>query len=162
VDSNINRISLNLSDEDRLAIEAAIQVLRDKLQPHLIALVPEDRSSLPKMGDKTVAFVRKAAHYARADAARPAYLDVEEMERDLGAVDILSTLHRPLAQIVANLDDSVMAAGAEAYSAALAYYHSIKGAARARVPGAQAIADDLSQRFANRMSNGKTPVPAAA
>jgi hypothetical protein len=77
MDSNINRISLNLLDVDRQAIEAAIQVLHDKLLPYLIALAPEDRNTLPKMGDKTVAFVRKAADYARADTAlRPPYLDM--------------------------------------------------------------------------------------
>ena len=137
--------------------------MQDKLQPHLIALAPEDRSGLPKMGDKTVAFVRKAAaylptHSARADRAlRPTYLDMDEMNRDLGAVDILVSLQRPLAQIAANLDDSIMAAGAEAYVAALAYYQAVKGAARARVPGAQPIADDLGQRFPGRSAASKPP-----
>ena len=145
---NISRISINLSDTDRRAIEAAIQVLRDKLQPHVIALAPADRSALPKMGDSTVAFVRRAADYARADSAlRPIYLDMGGMDRDLGAVDFLNSLQRPLAQIVANLDDSVTAAGTEAYLAALAYYVAVKGAARALIPGAQPIADDLGQRL---------------
>jgi hypothetical protein len=156
MDSNINRISLNLTDADWQA--AAIQLLRDKLQPHLIALAPADRGGLPKMGDKTVAFVRQATDYARTDSAlRPTYLGLDEMDRDLGAVDILNSLQRPLTQVVAHLDDSIMAAGAEAYAAALAYYQAVKGAARARVPGAQAIADDLGQRFSNRGTASKPP-----
>ncbi len=155
MDNNVNRISLELPDADQQAIAAAIQVLQDKLMPHLIALAPEDRSSLPKMGDKSVAFVRKAASYARADAGRPGYLDLDEMDRDIGAVEILSTFARPLAQITSNLDDSILAAGAEAYGAALTYYNAVKAAARSRVPGAQAIADDLGQRFAGRISAAK-------
>lgn len=156
MDSNVNRISLKLSDADRQAIEAAIQVVWDKLTPHLVALTPEDRGGLPKMGDKTIAFVRKAAEYARADQAlRPSYLDMDEMDRDLGTVELLNRLQRPLAQIAANLDDSIMAAGGEAYAAALAYYQAVKGAARARVPGAQPIADDLAQRFPGRGAGRK-------
>ncbi len=57
---------------------------------------------------------------------RPSHLDMGGMDRDLGAVDILNSLQRPLAQIVANLDDSVMAAGTEAYLAALTYYVAVK------------------------------------
>lgn len=42
---------------------------------------------------------------------------------------------------------SVMAAGSEAYVAALSIYNLVKDAARKNVPGAQTIYDDLKQRF---------------
>ena len=155
MDNNVNRISLAIPDADRQAIQAAVQTLQDKLLPHLITLSPGDRRELPKMGDKTVAFVRKATDYARGDAQlRPAYLDLEELGRDLGAVDDLAGLHRVLAPIVDGLDDSMLAAGSEAYGAALSYYQAVKGAARARIQGAQAIADDLGRRFPGGPRNG--------
>ena len=160
MDNNVNRISLELSDSDDQAITAAIQVLQEKLLPHLIALTPEDRSGLHKMGDRTVAFVRKAADYARADSHRPTFLDMEEMDRDLGAVQKLSAYARTLDQLTSNLDDSIMAAGAEAYAAALIYYQSTKAAARSRVPGAQAILDELSQSLPARGA-AKKPTPVA-
>jgi len=165
MDSNINRISLELPDSNRQAIAAAIQVLQEQLLPHLIALSPEDRGSLHKMGDRTVSFVRKAAahlptHCARADAHRPSFLDMEEMDRDLSAVQTLTGFARTLGQIASNLDDSIMAAGAEAYAAALVYYQSTKAAARSRVPGAQAILDELSQSLPVH-SGPRKPVPAA-
>ena len=160
MDSNVNRISLELPDSNRQAIAAAIQVLQEQLLPHLIALSREDRSSLHKMGDRTVAFVRKAADYAQADAHRPSFLDMEEMDRDLSAVQTLTGFARTLGQIASNLDDSIMAAGAEAYAAALVYYQSTKAAARSRVPGAQAILDELSQSLPVH-SGPRKPVPAA-
>ncbi len=155
MDSNINRLSLAIPDADLKAIQGAVQLLQDKLLPHLITLTPGDRRELPKMGDKTVAFVRKATDYALADPQlRPAYLDVEELGRDLEAVDTLGGLHRALSQVVDGLDDSMLAAGSEAYTAALSYYQSVRGAARSRIQGAQAIADDLGQRFPGRPRNG--------
>lgn len=155
MDSNINRLSLAIPEPDLQAIQGAVRILQDKLLPHLITLSPGDRRELPKMGDKTVAFVRKATDYALADPQlRPSYLDMEELGRDLQAVDDLGGLRRALAPIVDGLDDSMLAAGSEAYSAALSYYQAVKGAARSRIQGAQAIADDLGQRFPGRPRNG--------
>jgi hypothetical protein len=151
MNNNLNLISLDLPAADLQAIRAAVQVLQDKLVPHLVTLEPGMRRELPRMGDKTVAFVRKAADYAHADARLvPAYLDLDEMARDLRAVEDLLSLQRPLAQIAAGLDDAILAAGSEAYGAALGYYQAVKGAARAGVTGAEAIAADLGQRFPGR------------
>ncbi len=162
MNSSLNRISLDIPEADLQAVRDALQVLQDKLLPHLLAPVPDERRELPKMGDKTVAFVRKAVEYARADASlRPSYLDVEEMEGDLQAVDILASMQRPLGQLLAGLDDSVLAAGSEVYSGALAYYQAVKGAARARVQGAETIANDLRKRFPGRARTRSGEAPAA-
>jgi hypothetical protein len=40
--------------------------------------------------------------------------------------------------------------GSEAYVASLAFYNSVKQAARINVPGAKAIAEDLKLRFARQ------------
>ncbi len=158
MDTNVNRVSLAIPKADLQAIQDAVQVLQDKLLPHLITLSADDRIELPKMGDKTVSFVRKATDYARSDAQlRPAYIDMGELERDLQAVDALTGLRRALAPIMDGLDDSMLAAGSEAYSAALSYYQAVKGAARSRIHGAQAIADDLGQRFPGRPRNTNPP-----
>ena len=57
---------------------------------------------------------------------------------------------RPLDQISAMVDSSLQLAGSEALSAALAFYQSVKMAAKMGVAGAGTIADDLSQRFPGR------------
>lgn len=48
------------------------------------------------------------------------------MDRDLKAVDDLGSPQRPLAQLLAGLEDSMLAAGSEAYSAALGYYQAVR------------------------------------
>lgn len=144
MDSNIHRISFTMSDDDRKAVNDAIQVLRDKLLPQLISLSTGDRRSLHKMGDAAMPFVTKATNYAANDPKCPTFLDVAEMQHDLDVVEILNGFARTLNVINSNLDDSIMAAGSEVYASALVYYQAVKAAARARVSGAQAIADDLA------------------
>ncbi len=47
-------------ESDLHEIRASIATLRGKLLPHLRTLSAQERVELPKMGDKTVAFVQKA------------------------------------------------------------------------------------------------------
>jgi hypothetical protein len=54
-----NRVSASLSKEDREAVLAAFNTIKTKL-PFLIDLTKDERVALPKMGDKSRAFVTKA------------------------------------------------------------------------------------------------------
>jgi len=146
-----NRISLDIPEADMQAVLAAIQTLQEKLQPCLVDLDAEDRRALPKMGAKTVDFVSKTLSYARANPhLKPAFVDIDEYGRDLDAVEVLRKLQQPLSQIADMVDDSLLLSGSEAYAAALAYYQSVKAAAKLGQPGAAVISDDLSARFPGR------------
>lgn len=146
--SQQNKISFSLSDAERKEIQNHIQALMDKLAPLLIQLSREERKKLPKMGDKTVAFVQKALDYSRQNPElAPAYLDEKEYAKDMAAVDQLKQILRPLEKLTGLLSDSAMLSGSEAYQAGLYYYYGVKGAAKANVKGAQDIYDDLASRF---------------
>ncbi|HRH45953.1 MAG TPA: hypothetical protein PKY82_30200 [Pyrinomonadaceae bacterium] len=154
---NENRISLTLSEADRIAITQAMQTLLETLQPHLIALDVANKRALAKMKDKSVPFVEKAIQYAKSNPEFvPPYLDVAEMEVDYKAFGDLNNLLRALSQIVANLDDTAVLCGSEAYVAALAYYNSVGQAAKLNVPNAKAIYEDLSVRFEAQKTTKKT------
>lgn len=149
--SKDNWVSLNISEKDLQEIKNAIQVLQNKLNPHLVGLTTEERKELPKMGDKSVVFVTKSAEYANQNASLvPQYVNMEELRKDIAAIEVLRQLQNPLEQLIARIDDTAMIAGSEAYKATLAFYNAIKGAAKAGVPNAQLIYDDLSQRFPGR------------
>ncbi|GET24474.1 hypothetical protein [Prolixibacter sp. NT017] len=146
-----NLISLNLTPEEDEAIKQAISTLNATLLPKLITLTKEERIELPKMGDKTLAFTTKANEYtAQNDTLVPPYFSVEEFTTDLNATTRLRGYEQQLAPLMQALDDSIMAAGSEAYQAALLFYSIIKTAAENNVPGAKVIADELSQRFSWR------------
>ena len=100
------------------------------------------------MGDKSLAFVRKAREYATNNPELvPAFLNLPMFDADLRGVDTLNNLLRTLQPLVDNLEDSLVLSGSEAYQAALVFYRSVKAAALSGQPNAKTIADDLSARF---------------
>jgi len=149
-----NRISIAINDEAIANITAAITTIEQNL-PKLINLTVDERKSLPKMGDRTLAFVSKALEYTKQNSQIvPNFMEVAEFEKDVTAVTALSKVLIPLQQLTEKLDDTTMLAGSEAYSAALVFYSAVKGAAKAGVPGMKTVYDDLQVRFPGR---GKTP-----
>ena len=143
-----NRVSITLAAADAQKIKDAIKAINDVLKPHLIALTNEERKTIPKMGESTLPFVQKVLDYAVSNPPFvPAYIDVPELKIDVDAVGTLLGVLRPLQQLTQNLDDTTMLCGSEAYVASLAFYNSVKQAAKMNVPGAKAIAEDLKVRF---------------
>ena len=157
-----NRISAIFPDQDMQVYFGAIGVLQEKLKPKLVDLSTDERIGLPKMGPKTVDFVTRTLGYARAHPEFvPSVVDLDEFQRDLDAFHALRSLLQPLSELTDMLDDSVMLASSEAYSAALAAYQAFKSAAKLNHPGAEVIAADLSDRFPRRSSKPTPPPPAA-
>lgn len=146
-----NDVSIVIPPEVLTEVKDAVTLIRTKLEPYLVALTPDERKTLPKMSDKTVAFVEKVLGYTEStpDFAPP-YMKVDEMKIDVKAVEDLNSILKPLQQIESNLDDTVMVCGSEAYVSGLSYYNSVKMAAKLDIPSAKSIYDDLKKRFTNR------------
>ena len=120
----------------------------DELRPYLLALTPEERSAMLKMGAKTVDFVQKAFGYASGNPGFvPVFVDLAEFSRDTAALAGLAPIEQLLAGLALDADSTMMLAGSDAYAAALAIYNYIKYLAKNKQPGAQAAYDDLSKRF---------------
>ncbi|WP_346857998.1 hypothetical protein [uncultured Draconibacterium sp.] len=143
-----DRFSFHLSDEEKNQIDEAIQTLITVLEPKLMTLSVEERVELPKMGDKTVAFVEKATEYAQEYPNYiPDFIDVPETVSDFEAVKAIRTYFNQLQRLTAEMDDSMLIAGSEAYTSSLSIYKVLKNAAAMGQPGAKQAADDLSNRF---------------
>jgi len=148
-----NQISITISEEAVANINKAIATINENL-PDLINLTVDDRHQLPKMGDKTIAFVNKSFEYASQNPTIvPSFLDLAEFVRDPAAVPSLKRILRPLEQLNEKLSDTNLLAGSEAYMAALVFYTAVKGAAKAGQPGMKNIYDDLQSRFPGRGGN---------
>ncbi|MGD8781335.1 MAG: hypothetical protein PVH88_20520, partial [Ignavibacteria bacterium] len=143
-----NKVNIEVTEEDITEIKSAIDVLTTKLQPYLISLSTEERKELPKMSDKTLPFVQKVMDYldTNPEFASP-YMDKDAFKIDMKSVEDLTTIFNPLNQILANLDDTIMLAGSEAYVAALSYYNSVKLASKMDIPNSKTIYEDLKTRF---------------
>jgi hypothetical protein len=143
-----NRISASLSEADRQAVLDAINTIRQKL-PFLIDLTPEERRSLPKMGDSSRGFVTQALAVATQNAdILPRSFDVDEMRKDLALLDSLQPILTALTQLGELVDDTYTAVGSEAYTSALLVYQYARAAGKgSALDGAL---DALSQRFARK------------
>ncbi len=145
-----NQVSATLQQQEVDNLRNQVQSIRAML-PFLVNLTAEERRKYPKMGDKTLAFVTKALEYARDNYHLvPPYLNVPEFEKDMTLVQQLNSILRPLRSLLESLDDTVMLAGSESYSAALTFYQSVKLAKSMNVPGIDSIYEDLQARFPGR------------
>ena len=143
-----NRISIEIPPADLQAIKAALQQIQGLLAPHVIALTPEQRKTIPKMSDGTEPFVDKVMDYAVNNSEfLPAYVSLGELQKDWNATSGLMPLLRMVDQIQDTMSDTAMLAGSEAYKGALSYYNSVKQAAKMNAPDAKAIYEDLRKRF---------------
>jgi len=146
-----DQISVNIPEADLTKIQSALSDLESLLHPYLRVLTHQERLELPKMGDKTVAFVQKALEYAQQNAELvPPYLDLEAFQIDVDAVETLHKVSRVLTPLAEALNDSIILSGSEAYQGGLVFYTAVKGAAKAKAPKAGSIYADLSARFPGR------------
>jgi len=146
--STENIISIEITPEDKTAIETALSTLQTTLAKYVIALTPDQKKEILKMSDKTIAFVEKVSDYKTSNPEFvPAYMDAVEFDKDLKAVRELREFQRVTEQQNTSLVDTIMLCGSEAYKAALGYYNSVKQAAKMNVPEAADIYADLKKRF---------------
>jgi hypothetical protein len=158
--SQQNLVSFSIPDKDLEEVKSAIATLKSKLVPHLKTLSSTDRIELPKMGDKTIAFVQKAYdHCEQNPDIAPKFLDVEEFKNDLTAFEQIRTIYAPLSQVVDSLSDTMLLSGSDAYAGALVFYQTVKTAAKSNIQPGHSIYTDLSSRFPG---NSKAKAAAAS
>jgi hypothetical protein len=128
-----------------------LQECKTSLAPYLQGLTTEERKSLFKMGNKTVANVQKTKSYVDTNPEFvPGYMDKTEFLKDEAIVSLLSPISNLALQLATDVDDTVMLAGSEALQAAMLYYGQVKEANSRGIPTARPIYEDLSQRFSKR------------
>ncbi len=145
------------------AVAVALKAIADAraaLAPYLIALTPKEREEIPKMGDKTLAFVTKAAELASANPALfPGYVDVAGLQLDADTSAELLPVYSALAGLTLDVESTRMLAGSEGYVGALQVYGGFQGAAAAGQPAAQSAVAQLSPRFKRSGGGGDKPSP---
>jgi hypothetical protein len=143
-----NGISANLSASDRLAVMEAIATIRQKL-PFLVDLTAEERKTLPKLGDKSRAFVVKALEVGTQNPDfLPRSFDLDEMRRDIELFEALYPILLSLTQLQELVDDTAVAVGSEAYAAGLMVYNYAKASGKGT--GLDSMVNDLGRRFARK------------
>ncbi|MCW5316420.1 MAG: hypothetical protein V7L01_25410 [Nostoc sp.] len=143
-----NKVSAKLSSADREAVMQAITTIREKL-PFLIDLTTEERKALPKLGDKSRAFVSKALEIGTQNPDfLPRSFDLNEMRQDIELFEALYPILLSLTQLQELVDDTSVAVGSEAYAAGLMVYNYAKVSGKGA--GLESMIDDLGRRFARK------------
>ena len=109
---------------------------------------PVERQTLPKMGEKTLAFVEKSHEFAKSNPVLvPNYLNMDEFAIDYTDASGLFAAVNKARQLLENLSDTQMCADSEAFQCSLMFYHSAKAGAENNIPGAKAVYEELRKRF---------------
>ena len=137
-------------------IVQTIDRLLELINPHVTPLTAHERMALPKMGEKTLAFVSKSLEFAQNNPSLvPNYLDMQEFAVDFQDASGLVLAVNKAKQLLDNLADTQMAAGSEAFQCSLMFYHSSKAGAVNNIPGAKAVYEELRKRYPGRRRRHK-------
>ena len=140
-------ISAEITQEVIDQIAADLADIQAKL-PFAVKLSPAAKKAMPKLEDARSPFVSKCIFYARKEPKIiPPFTNLDELERDLKLFNNLQDIAKEVNRLADIVNDTRIAAGSDAYSAALTIYNSAKQAAKMNIPGTKAIVDDLKTSF---------------
>jgi hypothetical protein len=118
------------------------------IRPYLHTLSNDERETILKMGDKSLALVEKTSELAGTNPEfAPTYFNLEDLNIDLTDALSLRALENRAQQITREISDTMMLAGNEAFTQSLMYYNGVKRAVHDKVAGAQAVYDELKKRY---------------
>ncbi|MDR1229553.1 MAG: hypothetical protein LBK55_11200 [Azoarcus sp.] len=142
----------------REQIESKSREIKNLIAPYLIALTASDRRNLPKMGEKSVAFVEKAYQFFLENPSlRPNFIDEADYTADYRDAMDLRVAATNIAQANDTLDDLLLIAGSEAYQASLGVYANLAVQAERNIGNARTLYEELRKRFPRRRRGGETP-----
>jgi len=121
------------------------------LEPHLVALTQTERQVLVKMGADSFRFLEMSHEFAvEYPELFPAFTEVAIFKEEFFTARELWSFAAKLNRLRENMSDTGMAAGSHALETAMAFYHTVKIAARHDIPGARVIYEDLKSEFPSR------------
>lgn len=146
--SSQNQISIEIPQEIIDTVMSRLKECKHDLAPYLQGLTADERLSLFKMGNKTVATVQKTKSYMNTNPEFiPSYMNTSEFFKDEKVASQLDPMSNLAKQLTSDIEDTVMLASSEALESALLYYGQVREAHSKGVPTAKTIYEDLSQRF---------------
>ena len=155
--ADLNRVSASIPPADITAITAAIATIQSKL-PFLVGLSDPDRIAMPKMAEKSEGFHDKAKTYMASNPEfLPGFINKPEFDKDQALRDQMLQFWTQFSSLFRSTEDTLMVVNSELWMADLAYYQNVREAAGRNVPAAQAIYNDLKERFPGHAGKKKTP-----
>lgn len=142
-----NRLGVTLSSNDVAQIAASLEAIEQRL-PFLVGLTAKELERARIIKRKNKVFVESTIAYAELSPEfMPAYIDVADLAQDFELHKQMWDIEGKLKLLLNAVTDTRILSGSEAFRKSLLYYKSTKSAAASGAPGAQDIADSLSEFF---------------
>lgn len=140
------------------AVDNALEAIEQALLPSTVKLSPDERKRLPKMGDGSEAFCRKALDVMSQNTGiLPRDFDVVEMRRDLEAHDAFGVRMVRLSRLLERVRDTELALGSDVMVSALEGYAFLKIAGKGE--GLNGLRRELGRRFDGQGKRPQAPLP---
>ena len=154
-----NLVDMMVGTDNLARMDSAITELEAALEA-LVSLTPEQRRSLPKMGDKSEAFCRAALNVALQHPGVMARdFEIDAFQRDLQALDLLRPRIMRIAHLYQRITDTEIALGSDLMSSSLEVYGVMKVSGKGK--SLDEARRNLGSRFRARAVSGE-PSPADA
>ena len=109
---------------------------------------PDERSSFNKMGEDFIKFMQMSHCYAvESPKLFPSFIDRDIFNEEFFIIYELWKLINKINQLRDNIWDTEILLGSRTLEIALAFYQTVKMAARHDIPGAKVIFDELKPAF---------------
>lgn len=143
-----NLISMNLTNEQLAAVDAALTALENNLS-EMVALTADQRRTMRRMGNKSEAFCRQTLSLLEQNPqiVNP-NLGLEGVIADLACLDVLRPRLQRLTRLSERGADTQAALGSDVMSGALQGYGLLKLSGRDQ--GLEALRTSLGARFAKK------------
>ena len=143
-----NLISVEFTAQEQADLSAALTTIRTILLAKTINLTPTQRQQYGRVRYEMEIWVQKAsAHMASNPQLVPNFIDQVEHQKDMVAHALLNPMIDQIEGIRQMALDTNLLVGSDLYNNCMAFYRSIKMAAKSNAPGASTIYADLKQQF---------------
>jgi len=143
-----NLVSMNLTNDQLVAVDAALDALETNLS-EMVALTASQRRSVPRMGGKSEAFCRQTLSLLTQNpqVVNPS-LGLDGAMADLAALDVLRPRLQRLGRLSERAADTEVALRSDVMAAALRGYSLLKLSGRGQ--GLEALRASLGSRFVKK------------
>ncbi|MBI4834170.1 MAG: hypothetical protein HY811_05065 [Planctomycetes bacterium] len=153
-----NLISVSFTPEQLAALDAALSSIEGTLMGKVINLTPNERIRYASVSSEMAQWVQKCRNYmSQLPSIVPGYINLPELDADMHTRRDIGPRLRRAKAILESLDDTNLLLGSDVLTNCLAFYQSVKAAARANVPGSTGVYQDLAQQFPGRPKS--VPLP---
>jgi hypothetical protein len=143
-----NLISITFTDDELSRIDFAISEIESIATSKAVNLTPKQRQSYGRVAYEMEIWVEKVLTYMQQDPKLvPPYINVDEHTSDMAAHRALNPRIERLLSILQSLEDTNRLLGADLYNNSMAYYRSLREAAKVNAVGASTKYSDLKQQF---------------